>query len=91
VQSPDGGRLAFRFFTDPNPLQVGVMRLDGSHRHPVTKDLADHYDPAWSPSGKAVTYDSAPHGEQIDIFTIHPDGTHRRNLTKSATDELFRY
>jgi TolB protein len=89
VQSPDGSRIAFRFFADPNPLQIAVMHSDGSHRHAVTKDLADHYDPAWSPSGNALTYDSGD-GQQIDIFKIRLDGTHRRNITKSPTDEFFR-
>jgi Tol biopolymer transport system component len=90
VESPDGNHLAFRLFGDTQPdLQIAIADTDAKHRRLVTNDAADHYDPAWSPSGESLSYLANPSG-QYDVFTIQRDGTHRHNLTKSTTPEFFR-
>ena len=50
------------------------MRLDGTQGVELTRDDADHEDPAWSPDGKHIAFVLLRNGlEQIHL--MNTDGT----------------
>ncbi len=84
--SPDGKRLVLRRDTYTSPEQYGIftVALDGSDLRRVTPESMTVDDPAWSPDGTLIAFQSPPEptqGVEQDIYTIHPDGTGLTKLT----------
>jgi TolB protein len=86
--SPDGKRIAFvRINTTAQPNNgstIMVMNADGSHLQRITPLRIGAANPHWSPNGKQLLYRnyySAVQGQSANLFTMHPDGTHRVQLT----------
>jgi len=85
--SPDGKRLIFTrdAYTKPEQFGIFTIALDGSDLRRVTPETMNVDDAAWSPDGTLIAFQSPPDptdGVEQDIYTIHPDGTGLRNLTK---------
>src|SRR5690349_13401200 len=51
--SPDGEEMVF-ISVVAGKEQLFRMHLDGTHVVQLTRDDADHEDPAWSPDGKRI-------------------------------------
>ena len=84
--SPDGERLVFLRDTYTSPEQYGIftIAIDGSDLGRVTPETMNVDDPAWSPDGTLIVFQSPPEpteGVEQHIYTIHPDGTGLKNLT----------
>jgi len=80
--SPGGRRIAFaRFGFRGIQIQVWVMRLDGTHAHPITTPGLEAGSPRWTPDGRhlLVTSDFIHLGE--NIVRIRDDGTAIARLT----------
>ena len=79
--SPDGKRIVFASsaYTDPGARGVYVMRIDGSHLHKLTP--SDGYEPVYSPDGHRIAFQRGN-----DVWIMHADGSHQRNLTGPAFD-----
>ena len=69
--SPDGASIAFAQVRN-KAVWVCIVPAAGG----TVRCLTPGGEPAWSPDGKQVVYVHAQ-----DIWTIHADGTHRRNVT----------
>src|SRR5690349_5421994 len=54
--------------------QLFVMNLDGSGETQITRDEADHEDPAWSPDGRKIAFVLIKDGKKI-VHLINPDGS----------------
>lgn len=83
--SPDGNWIVFQH-GDPNGVTtIWIMRRDGSHRRQVTAAITDVGNPDWSPDGQRIVFqspsDPADDQHPQQIYTIHPDGTHLRQIT----------
>ncbi len=64
-----------------------VMNADGSGLTNVTNDSASfNRDPAWSPAGHAIAFQSAGLSGFSDLYRVNADGSGRLNLTN--TDHL---
>jgi TolB protein len=79
LPSPNGKLIAFesvggRLFD----FGVVVMRANGTHRRVLDRKGVD---PSFSPNGKKIVYGGDDRQGLGQLFTIHPDGTHRRQLT----------
>jgi TolB protein len=46
----------------------------------VTNDIADDQNPAWSPDGALIAFDSDRSGDR-QVYVIRPDGTALREVT----------
>jgi Tol biopolymer transport system component len=90
--SPNGRRIAIHRFYPPSFNGViELIKADGSNVRRLTPLRIDATNPRWSPNGKRLlfnTYNQAVPGKSANLFTIHPDGTHRVALTHYAGGTL---
>ena len=80
------GRIAFSVQHGDNtaPWDIYVVRTDG--RWILRKKTQrDETDPAWSPDGRHIAYFASWSGGGSGwIYTMNPDGTHRRRLARAV-------
>jgi Tol biopolymer transport system component len=94
--SPDGTRVTFtrlkRFLPDGGALSaVLVMNADGSGLRRLTGYGENAAESDWSPDGRSIVFnDSDDRIQAAEIFSIRPDGTHRRQLTRGRDSSSFR-
>lgn len=81
--SPDGKRLIYR---TAGPAGEGLRLMNLEDRSVTT--LTTEYDnfAAWSPRGDLIAFVRRI-GNDFEVFTIHPDGTHLRQLTNIRGNE----
>lgn len=84
--SPDGGRMVFIRAIEGR-AQLFLMNSDGSGEIQLTRDAADHWDPAWSPDGQKISYVHAKDGAKI-IAIINPDGTGMEEISPKTQRAL---
>jgi TolB protein len=88
--SPDGKAIACARGGD-----VWVMDADGSNPRNLTNYEAGDQEPAWSPDGQYIAFTSNRAGRvsgqayATDIFVVNADGSDPRNLTDSATNDMY--
>jgi TolB protein len=65
------------------------MALNGKHRHRLTHDPGFDEGPDVSPNGKKIAFSVDLSNANTDLFVMHPDGTHRKRLTHTASAREF--
>jgi eukaryotic-like serine/threonine-protein kinase len=84
--SPDGQRLTFYTYGDPQ-FDIYVSRIGGSEAPlQLTNDEAFDRAPRWSPNGERIAFFSNLSGK-YEIWTIKADGSERQQLTFSRADQ----
>jgi len=83
--SPDGKRIAFARWSSKIGYSIWIARADGSDAKRIVKN-ATH--PTWSRNG-LIAFASNRDGADSDVWTMHPDGTHLRNLTPSIWEDAW--
>jgi len=90
--SPDGKSIAFSSDRDGN-REIYVMNANGSNERRLTNtggvvpDTALNgldADPAWSPDGRKIAFNSNRDGD-YEIYVMNADGSGQRNLTDNAS------
>lgn len=71
--SPDGKRMVFIRVIEGRE-QLFEMNTDGTGERQLTRDAADHEDPAWSPDGRKVAFILIGAGKKV-VATMSPDGS----------------
>jgi len=93
VWSPDGRQIAFvrglpvPTQSGPGPVgrnhEIYVMNADGSGSHRLTHNRAYDGEPAWSPDGRKIVFQSTKTiGGNREIYVMNSDGSGKRNLTR---------
>lgn len=79
--SPDGKRMVYINVAEGRE-QLFVMNADGTGAVQLTRDDADHEDPAWSPDGKTIAFVYMKGGLEI-ISLMNVDGSDVRLLANT--------
>jgi Tol biopolymer transport system component len=105
VWSPDGRRIAFvgNKLRNPPPGQLGprkansdiyVMNADGSGTRRLTHNVGYDGEPAWSPDGRKIAFQSSRRavrgvvgGSKAEIYVMNADGSGKRNLTRNPAND----
>ena len=67
---------------DPGGSAIYTVNVDGTHLRRLSRDTrALETQPAWSPDGKQIVYESDIFMLPGQIFVMRADGTDRRQLT----------
>ena len=71
-----------------NGLEIYVLRLDGTERHPVAPDVpgGDQTNPDWSPDGNSLVFAVASEGGHDDLWTVGADGSDAARLLECSGD-----
>src|SRR5581483_6214411 len=77
--SPDGKRLCFSSDRDGENA-IYVLDLDSGHLARISDPAYWSFGPTWS-SRDLIAYFSKKGGNQINIWTVRPDGTDARQIT----------
>ena len=82
--SPHGRMIAFRGYYGiaDGEYALYVVGTNGCGVHRLTRSIAG--DPAWSPDGKWIAFDTSGAGE---IWKVHPDGTKLTRITRGGSAE----
>ena len=91
--SPNGDDIVFtRHSEGASKICVASKQTNGHWRDDVNTDCytpggESNQSPVWSPDGKSLAYVSFGDGN-AEIYTMGPDGTKQRRLTKNNVDDL---
>lgn len=87
--SPDGRWLVFTTAEDKQPVNLMVMRADGSEARQITRDQGDNYSPHWSPDGRHIAFVSSRDDlVRSEIYVVNADGTAPRNVSNHPRDDF---
>lgn len=87
--SPDGTRLAFMSLaTAPDDTEILVMNVDGTGLDTLTDNTAADANPAWSPDGTRIVFDTDRDGNN-EIYTMEVDGSNPTRVTDDPDDDFF--
>jgi Tol biopolymer transport system component len=66
------------------PWDIYIVRTDGRWVVKKTTTGLDEDDPVWSPNSRQIAFEgwTIPGGADTSIYTMSPDGTHRRRLVR---------
>lgn len=85
--SPDGKWILYHSHVeDPaGQAQYFLVHPDGSGRRQITHFPSGTHlgSAAFSPDGGSIVFSKGPEGGNIDVFTMHSDGTHLQRVTRS--------
>jgi TolB protein len=85
--SPDGNWIIYHsHLDDPSgQSQYFLVHPDGSGRKQISHFANGTHiaSASFSPDGTSIVFSKGPEGGNIDVFTMHLDGTHVHRLTKS--------
>ena len=104
VWSPDGRQIAFvgnRATGLPGPgarfkddSEIYVMNADGSGTRRLTHNVGYDGEPAWSPDGRKIAFQSKRRavrgvvgGSKGEVYVMNADGSGKRNLTRNPAQD----
>jgi Tol biopolymer transport system component len=92
--SPDGTKIAFAACREREAgsvycnTDIYLMNADGSGQTRLTHDPAYDANPAWSPDGRTIGFNSFRDGPS-HLYTVNSDGTGERRLTNGPDGEGY--
>ncbi len=81
------GKIAFVTYRDGN-AQVYSMDADGTNKTRLTHNSSNDQNPAWSPDGTKVAFQSTRDGAGARIYVMNADGSGQTRLTTGPGIEL---
>ena len=80
--SPDGSLVVFALKNDDGQ-SIWLTGVDGKDPYPITDEQWNEIDPSWSPDGRQIAI-AAVRGGYVELFTLKPDGSEIRQVTKGV-------
>lgn len=84
--SPNGQEIAFVSDRSGGP-QLYVMDRDGSNTRRITYDFSYCGTPSWSPKGDRIVFAAMDDGNNLNVYTVAPDGSEPVRLTSGGSNE----
>jgi Tol biopolymer transport system component len=83
------GKIVFHSSRDGD-FEVFVMNADGTEQTQLTHNDSHEFDPAWSPNGKQIVFNSiaADFSGDLEIFVMNADGTGIIQLTNNDAQDF---
>lgn len=79
--SPDGSKIVF--VSGNRSTDLFTMNSDGSDVDKLAGGKGQKIEPAWSPDGSLIAYVKIRKNGTQEIYTMRPDGSHRKVLTRT--------
>ena len=86
VPSPDGKKAVLIKIIGGRE-QLFAMNMDGSGETQITRDDADHEDPAWSPDGRKLAFVLVK-GDRKIVYLMNPDGSGLEPVTPATQSAI---
>lgn len=89
--SPDGQWVAYETNVETeNSADIYIMRVDGSDAHKLVAHSQNDFNPAWSPDGSKILFQSDMTADRHDrdIFVVNADGSGLINFSASANFDV---
>ncbi len=67
--------------------EIYVMDANGANQTRLTNNVGWDLDPAWSPDGKKIAFDTERDGNR-EIYVMDADGSNQTNLTNNPADDF---
>ena len=83
--SPDGNRIAFI----ANDKSIYIVNSDGTDPVPIFSDSVAIRGLDWSPTDNLIAFSAFGNEEDLEIYTIHSDGSNMTNLTNNNSNEVY--
>ena len=84
--APNGRRIVFE-----HEGNVWDVRPNGRHLRQLTSDSNDtaSFAPSYAPDGSAIVFSRYTPRGNVDLYTMNPDGSGMKELTRTGTNELW--
>ena len=86
--SPDGLRIVFASLRDGN-FEIYVMDADGGNQTRLTNNTALDLNPAFSPDGSQIVFDTERNGANNEIYVMDDDGQNPVRLTNNSAEDFY--
>ena len=93
VVSPDGKKIACRYYVADNVKGIAIIPIDGGPPLNVLRiPIIDWQRVRWSRDGKSLSYVDSPDRDQVyNVWIQSLDGSRPKQLTNFQGDQIFSY
>ncbi|WP_448569734.1 TolB family protein [Thalassotalea ganghwensis] len=80
--SPDGKQIVYYSYRGDALPDLYIANADGTHERQLTRtESIWEIAPRWSPDGSEIVFSGGPSMQDLEIFSIKPDGSDLKQLT----------
>jgi Tol biopolymer transport system component len=80
--APDSKSIVFEMHSPNGAPNIALIRANGHDFRQLTfQQNGATFDPSFSPNGRRIIFSHYPSLGTLDLFTMRPDGTHRKRVT----------
>lgn len=70
-------------------FEIFTMNPDGSELRQLTNNAATDSEPAWSPDGQSISFQSTRNGGNTEIYLMNSDGSNVTRLTNHPAEDTY--
>jgi TolB protein len=81
------GKIAFASDRNNGNYEIYVTSATGGDATRLTTNVAEDFDPTWSPDGTKIAFVSDRSGTNLDIYVMNADGSDVKQITTDTIDQ----